>query len=190
MPEDSDVQQRLNMQEQNRASDQAAEAAAQMARQQMEEVKRNPDFADTIRDADLPADYKQDLGPDASKAHAVANLSKSARERIYWLNKNKRERRIVESQAGHLLKENPKMLAIAQEGVQPAGIEAADSEPMTAGQKRRMRGSFDVSHALKTLGVENAGLEALTKATAEHRTVTNEQQEESGVKSKVRAFFD
>lgn len=180
----------LNAQEERRASDTAAQNAAAMAQRQMEEVKRNPDFADTVRDPDLPQEYEQDLGPDVSKAHAVANLASDARERIYWLNKNKRERRIVESSPGHLLKENPKMLAIAQEAEQPDGMEHAASEPMTAGSKRRMRGSYDVSHGMKTLGVEGEGLSALTDVSSEHRAVTNEQSEESGAKSRVRAFFD
>jgi len=51
-------------------------------------------------------------------------------------------------------------------------------------------GSYEVSNALKQLGVDSKGLDALTTATAEHRTVTNERESESNVKNRVKAFFD
>jgi len=124
------------------------------------------------------------------KAHAVSNLSEDARERVYWKTLNKAERRVTESEPGFLLKENPYLLALAQDAEKPEGIQRADSKPLTSSERRKLRASFDVSNALKQLGVDKAGLDALTTATAEHRTVTNERESESNVKNRVKAFFD
>lgn len=184
------VRQREQYEERQRASNAATEQASAMARQQMEETLRNPQFAETIRDPDLEDKYERDVGPDVSKAHAVANLDDADKERNYWLTKNRTERRITESRAGMLLKENPGLLAVAQQARKPSGIEAADSKPMTTKERRKMRGSYEVSHSIKSLGVDAKGLESLTTATAEHRTVTNEQEQSEGVKNRVRAFFD
>ena len=188
--QEEQLEQRKQFQDEQRAAESASQRAGEMARQQMEEKLHNPQFAETIRDPDLEKKYEEDIGPDVSKAHAVANRDSTERDRIYWKTLNKRERRIAESNPGFLLKENPMLLALAQDARKPEKIALADSQPLTSKEKRKMRGSFEVSEAIKSLGIDNRGLESLTTATAEHRTVTNQNEQEQGMKSRVRAFFD
>ncbi len=184
------LEQQKRMQREERADNAASQQASEMSRRQMEEKLHNPQFAETIRDPDLGRKYEKDLGPDTSKAHAVSNLSEDARERVYWKTLNRAERRVTESEPGFLLKENPYLLALAQNAEKPEGIQRADSKPLTSSERRKVRGSYEVSNALKQLGVDSKGLDALTTATAEHRTVTNERESESNVKNRVKAFFD
>lgn len=190
MSKQEQYEQQQRFQKEERADNAASQHASEMARRQMEEQLHNPQFAETIRDPDLGTKYEQDLGPDTSKAHAVSNLDEDARERVYWKTLNRAERRISESEPGFLLKENPYLLALAQDAEKPDGIQRADSKPLTASERRKVRGSYEVSNALKQLGVDSKGLDALTTATAEHRTVTNERESESSVKNRVKAFFD
>jgi len=184
------IERQKRLQEEQRASDAATQQASEMARRQMEETLHNPQFAEEIRDSDLEGKYDRDVGPETSKAHAVANLEESDNERIYWKTLNRAERRMVESKPGFLLKENPGLLAVAQDAIKDRDYQHADTAPLTSSEKRKMRSAYDVSRALKSLGVDGRGLDALTTATAEHRTVTNESEQQSGAKSRIRAFFD
>lgn len=184
------LEQRKQFQDEQRAADSASQQASEMARRQMEEKLHNPQFAETIRDPDLEDTYQKDIGPEVSKAHAVANRAQGERDRIYWKTVNKRERRIAESNPGFLLQENPLLLSLAQGANKPDKMSQVSSVPLTTKEKRKMRGSYEVSEAIKSLGIDNRGLEALTTATAEHRTVTNEQESENNIRNRVRAFFD
>lgn len=191
-----DVQERKQLADEQRAGDRAASTASQMSQQQVKQRIQNPEFADKIRDADLPDDgpyswLQEDLGPVLSGAYATANLPGDFFEQLYFLNRNLRERHITESNPGFLLKEHPKLLAIAQGDVEPPGMQHVDEKkkPMQSDEKRVTREAYDAVTALQSLGINQAGLEGLTTATAEHRTVTDERQNKSATREKVEAFF-
>jgi hypothetical protein len=190
------IQEQQRVRDQERASDSAARTASSMSEQRVKNRIQNPEFADKIRDSDLPEDgpyswLDEDMGPVSSGAYATANLPEDHFEQQYFLNRNLRERHIVESNPGFLLKENPKLLAIAHGDVEPAGMEMIDEKkkPMASDEKRVLREAYGAVTALQSLGIEKAGLEGLTTATAEHRTVTDERQNKSATREKVEAFF-
>lgn len=193
---DRDVQKQKELADEQRAGDRAASTASSMSQQQVKQRIQNPEFADKIRDSDLPDEgpyswLKEDMGPTASGAYATSNLPGDHFEQLYFLNRNLRERHITESNPGFLLKEHPKLLAIAQGDVEPPGMEHVDEKkkPMQSDEKRVLREAYSAVTALQSLGIEKAGLEGLTTATAEHRTVTDERQNQSATREKVEAFF-
>lgn len=193
---DRDVQRQKEIADEQRAGERAATAASSMSQQQVKQRIQNPEFADKIRDADLPDDgaygwLEDHLGPSISGAYATGNLPDEFFEQLYFLNRNLRERHLTESNPGFLLKEHPKLLAIAHGEVEPPGMEHVDEKkkPMQSDEKRVLREAYDAVTALQSLGIEKAGLEGLTTATAEHRTVTDERQNKSATREKVEAFF-
>lgn len=195
MPE-RDVQAQQELRDQERAGDRAASTASSMSQQQVKQRIQNPEFADKLRTADLPKDgpyswLDESMGPVTSGAYATANLPADHFEQIYFLNRNLRERHITEANPGFLLKEHPKLLAIAQGDIEPPGMEHVDEKkkPMQSDERRVLREAHNAVTALQSLGIERAGLEGLTTATAEHRTVTDERQNRSATREKVEAFF-
>jgi hypothetical protein len=191
-----DIQQQQDLRDQERASDAASQTASAMSQQRVKSRIQNPEFADKIRDADLDDDgpyswLREDMGPVTSGAYATANLPGDFFEQIYFLNRNLRERHVTESNPGYLLKEHPKLLAIAQGDVEPAGMQHVDEKkkPLASDERRVLREGYSAVTALQSLGIEKAGLEGLTTATAEHRTVTDERQNKSATREKVEAFF-
>lgn len=193
---DKEVRQHQDLKDTERARDRAASTASQMSQQSVQKRIQNPEFADKIRDSDLPEDgaydwLKEFMGPTTSGAYATANLPEDFFEQIYFLNRNTRERHLVEAEPGFLLKEHPKLLAIAQGDIEPKGMQHVDKKkkPMQSDERRVLREGYDVATALQSLGIERAGLEGLTTATAEHRTVTDERQNKSATREKVEAFF-
>jgi len=182
--------------DEERASDSAASTASAMSHQRVKERKQNPEFADKIRDSDLPEDgpyswLDEHLGPSTSGAYATANLPPEQYEQIYFLNRNLRERHLVESNPGYLLKEHPALLSIATGQTEAPGMDMVDEQfkPKKSPDRRVLREAYQAVTALQSLGIEAKGLEGLTTATAEHRTVTDELQNKSATREKVEAFF-
>jgi len=191
-----DVQKQRQLADEQRAADGAASTASQMSQQEVRERIQNPEFADKIRDSDLPEDgpyawLDETMGPVTSGAYATANLPSDQYEQLYFLNRNLRERHLVESNPGFLLKENPELLVIAHGDIEPPGMHHVDDnkKPMSSDEKRVLREGYSAVTALQSLGIDKAGLEGLTTATAEHRTVTDERQNKSATREKVEAFF-
>ena len=188
---DQEIREQYDAQRENAALDQAQATASESARQQLQEVLQNPEFLQQIRDADVDSrvhDWIADeLGPVLSGAHVTANEEDHHRHRARWLNQNKAERMLAEREPGRLLKERPHLLAISQ------GVHIRDDkEPrqrFLSDEKRAVRDAHDVSTALMSLGVDATGLESVTTATTEARTVRNDREEESGIRSRIRGAF-
>jgi len=191
-----DMDQRKQLRDEQRAGDSAAQQASAMSQQRIKERMQNPEFADKIRDSDLPDDgpyswLDEELGPSTSGAYATANLPGDQYEQLYFLNRNLRERHLRESNPGHLLTEHPTLLAIAQGDAPRSGMKHVDKHrrPKSSDSKRALREAYGAATALQSLGIDKAGLEGLTTATAEHRTVTDERSNKSASRQKVEAFF-
>jgi len=92
---------------------------------------------------------------------------------------NKRARLIAEGTPGRLLKDRPKLNAIAQ-GVSSPN-DSQFREPLTPREKRAINGGAEIAADLMALSKNRAGLDATTTATTENR-VKRESAEESSSK--------
>lgn len=186
-----ELQEQVNAHRESKALEQAQATAASSAQQQLQEVLQNPEFLQQLQDPDVDTDVhdwiEDELGPVLSGAHVIANEEEQHRHRARWLNQNRAERMLAEREPGRLLKDHPHMLAVAQ-GVHKRP-DKEKREPFLSTEKRAVRDGHDVATALMSLGVDATGLESVTTATTEARTVQNTQEEESGIRSKVRGAF-
>lgn len=188
---ESELQEQFEAQRESRALEQAQATASQSAQRQLQEILQNPEFLQQLQDPDVDSDVhdwiEDELGPVLSGAHIIANEEEQHRHRARWLNQNKAERMLAEREPGRLLKEHPHLLRISQ------GVHQRDDkdmrEPFLSDEKRAARDAHDVATALMSLGVDATGLESVTTATTEARTVQNTQEEEGGIRKRVRGAF-
>jgi hypothetical protein len=188
---DKQLSEQIEAQRESASLEQAQAMSARSAQQQLEEVLQNPEFLQQLEDPDTDGnihDWLEDeLGPLLSGAHIRANEEEHHRHRSRWLNQNRAERTLSEREPGRLLKEKPYLLSVAQ------GVHRRDDkdarEPFLSDEKRVVRDAHGVATALHSLGVDATGLESVTTATTEARTVQNKQEEESGIRSKVKGAF-
>lgn len=188
---EQEQQEYIDAQQQSASLEQAQATAARASQQQLQEVLQNPEFLQQLEDPDANTDkydwVEDEVGPDFSGAHIRANEEEHHRHRSRWLNQNRAGRMVAERDPGRLLKENPEMMAVAQGTHRRADKEA--HKPFLSDERRIVRAGYRVATAQHSLGVDAAGLESVTTATTEARTVQNKQEEESGIRSKVRGAF-
>lgn len=172
-------------------------AATQVAAREAKKTLKNPEFLGQIQDPDVDTDLfdwvEDEFGPVFSGAHILGDRGEYFEQQQEMLNRNKVERMVAERNPGRLLRENPRMLALAQ-GIR--GTEQhpdptknpAFREPLTTKKQRVIRDAAEIATTRQTLGIEGRGLDAVANATVENRTVTNEDKEASAA-STVKEVF-
>lgn len=180
-----------------RIEEQSQQAGAQAAVAEARELLKNPEFLSQIQDADVDTDLhdwvEDEYGPVFSDAHILGNREDHFEEQQEFLNRNKAERLIAERSPGRLLRENPKLLAIAQ------GIRGTKQypdptnnpefrEPMTSQKRRVTRDAAEVATSRQSLAIAMAAIDAVANATVENRTISNEERESSRAASVKEAF--
>jgi len=195
---DQDIQDQINAQKQSSIEQQSQAAAVKAQMQQEQKRIKNPEFLKQLQEADLDSDVwdwlEAEIGPALSGSHILGVRDESYEDQQHLLNRNKAERWVAEGSPGRLLKENEEMLAQAQ-GVtgweQGSGPEADPQyrAPHTSSEKRVLRGAAEVITTRQTLSIGGRGVDAVSTATVENRTVTNEEEEASGVTGRAKEVF-
>lgn len=176
-------------------------AAAQIAAEKEAQKVQNPDFLEGLQDPDVDTDLwnwvEDELGPTLSGAHILGHRSEHFEDQQSLLNRNKVERMVAERSPGRLYrqsKDGELMLALAQ-GIQGTARNPDPTQnprfrdPLTPRKERVIRDAAEVMTTRQTLSIGGRGVDAVSTATVENRTVTNEKAEESGVTGRVKKVF-
>lgn len=173
-------------------------AAVKGVAQEQQKFHKNPEFLKQLQDPDVDSELwdwlEDEIGPPLSGSHILGQRDESYEEQQSLLNRNKVQRMVAERTPGRLLKENPRMLAQAQ------GVSASEQhpdptqhpefrEPLTSRKERVLRDAAEVITTRQTMSIGGRGVDAVSTATVENRTVTNEQKEASGVTSRAKEVF-
>jgi hypothetical protein len=193
---DPDAQ--MRRQRQQRLEQSAQQLASQQASRHAEKTVKNPDFADSIGDADVDTDLydwiEAEFGPTFSKAHTHGNFHSDFDLERQILQPNLIERMIAERTPSRPLREDHQLLALAQ-GVDcdeqhPEPTDHPDfREPLTAAKKRVLREAGRVATVQQSLGAGAKGYDGQTKVQTETRTVSNENSESSSLRERVAGVF-
>lgn len=172
--------------------------------------KHNPQFYEKYTKSDIAESEKwshlvNEFGPWLADDHVLSNRRQIYRLERQLLNKVRAEQSVVGASPGARLREKPLLNALAQ-GVQPeledvipldaagqATITISDPDftpPMDAEERTVMDDIASVATARQSMGVEQAGSEALTTATTESRTVREDETEESSAITSISGVFD
>lgn len=187
----------LEQQKELSASQEASKITAQASAQRVAETTQNPDFLDSLRKPDVDSgvfDWLEDeLGPALSGAHAVANHRHGWAHKREWLNINAAERVVTEFSPGPLLREDPELLAIAQNRRHPENRDGYDPEAvvtMTESHERRgVRDAYEVRTALQSLAEDSEGLSAVSEATAVQKVEKQQEDEASGATGRLKQLY-
>lgn len=172
--------------------------------------KQNPQFYDrfthsSIEDSEKWSHLANEFGPWLADDHVLSNRRPVYRRQRQILNKTRAEQAIVGANPGVRLKEKPLLNALAQ-GVhveldEPVPLNASGQSsitindpsftpPMDSEERSVMDDMASIATARQSMGVEQAGSEALTTATTESRTVREDETESKGWKASVSGVFD
>lgn len=159
---------------------------------------KNPEFLKQLQDPDVDTDLfdwvQDEFGPVFSGAHILGNRSEHYEHQQELLNRNKVERMVAERSPGRLLRDNPKMNALAQ-GIQGTPQYPNPTQnpayrgPLTSRKERVIRDAGEVMTNRETLSIDARGLDAVATATVENRTVSNEEKKTGGIRGKVSEVF-
>jgi hypothetical protein len=156
------------------------QTAMQQAIQKKSDKIENPFFLQALQDADVESpvfDWLEDDHPDwFSGANIVGNQGEHWSEHARLLMQNRRERALAERNPGRLVRDDPFLLAVAQDVSGPD--DPMYREPMTEPKRRALYGSAEVAANLMSLSADARGIEATTTATTESR-VTRQDSEKS-----------
>jgi hypothetical protein len=170
----------LQMREDQQLTASAQSAAMQQAARQQEQTLQNGYFLNELRDSDIDSELygwlEEEYPTLFSGAHSVTNRSDTWDQEADLLMHNKRERLVAERSPGRLLKDRPRLLAIAQGVSSPQ--DPKFREPLTPRKQRAIFGGAEIAADLMALSKNRAGLDATTTATTENR-VKRESAEES-----------
>jgi len=195
---DQDIQDQINAQKQSSIEQQSQAAAVKAQMQQEQRNIKNPEFLKQLQEADLDSDVwdwlEAEIGPALSGSHILGNRDEDFELQQHMLNQNKAERWVAEGNPGRLLKENEAMLAQAQgvTGWEEGSGPEADPQyraPHTRSEKRVLRAAAEVITTRQTLSIGGRGVDAVSTATVENRTVSNEEKEASGIKERAARVF-
>jgi len=197
-------------QTESRAASAAHEAGIKSQVHNVLENKHNPQFYEKYTRSDLEDSNRwghlaEEYRPWLADDHVLANRRQIHRQQREILNKTRAEQGVTGRNPGGRLREKPLLNALAQ-GVHPeldepvrltaAGqsrIEISDpafSLPMSAEERSAMDDLAEIATARQSMGVDQAGSEALTTATTENRTVREDETESSGLKGRISGAFD
>lgn len=195
---DQEQQEAIDEQHRRQIEQTSHQAAVSAAAEQQRKQVQNPEFLSQMQEPDVDTDVydslEAELGPVLSGSHILGQREESYEEQQSLLNRNVVQRVIAEANPGRLMKENPKMLAQAQ------GVDATKQNPdpttrgefrppMSSAEKRGIRQAAEVITTRQTLSIGGRGVDAVSSATVENRTVTNESEEASGAASRLSGVF-
>lgn len=194
----SEREQQLRQQHELNKDGTTHKAATQVAAKNEEQYLKNPEFLKQLQDPDVDTDLfdwvQDEFGPVFSGAHILGNRSEHYEHQQELLNRNKVERMVAERSPGRLLRDNPKMNALAQ-GIQgtPQYPDPTQNPayrgPLTSRKERVIRDAGEVMTNRETLSIDARGLDAVATATVENRTVSNEEKKTGGIRGKVSEVF-
>lgn len=197
-------------QTESRAGATAHEVGLRAQHSKVSERKQNPQFYDkftksSLEDSEKWSHLLNEHGAWMADDHILANQRPVFRLQREMLNQTRAEQAIVGASPGLRLKQKPLLNALAQ-GVHPrldefvsfdaAGqsmVEINDpsfSPPMSAEERTVMDDLASLATARQSMGVDQAGSEALTTATSESRTVRNDETEKNSRLSSIAGAFD
>jgi hypothetical protein len=181
-----------------RKQQQEHQAAVQMAAEESRRTVKNPQFLDQLQAADLDTDLfdwlEDEIGILASGSNIKGVRDESYAEQQDLLVKNAIERMIAEGTPGRLLRENPRMAAIAQgltgTARHPDPTDHPDyTEPMSSSDRRALRQAKDAIVNHQSLSIEGRGIDAVANATVERRSVDQSEAEASGVTGRLKGVL-
>jgi len=174
------------------------QAAVQMAAEQSRRTVKNPEFLSQLQEADLDTDLHDTLEDEIGVLASGSNI-KGVRGETYaeeqdLLVKNAIERVIAEGSPGRLLRENPRMHAIAQglTGTRqyPDPTDRPGyTEPVDSSDRRALRHAKDAIVNHQSLSIEGRGIDAVANATVERRSVDQSETEASGMTGRLKGVF-
>ena len=211
---EQDAQQRERERARTQTESQASAAAHQMAMEtqarQVNERKHNPEFYEKYTKTDLKDSRKwgwmvDEFKPWLADDHVLANRRQVYRLQRELLNKARAEQAVAGANPGERLREKPLLNALAQginvELEEPIPLDAAGQQSMTISHPEytppmspdRRSGMDDLANlatARQSMGVDQAGSEALTTATSENRTVREDETEQSSTIAGIGSMLD
>lgn len=189
----------LKQQNEHKKEQQSSRVGLQMAAESQRERVENPDFLGKLQEADVDTDLfdwvEDEYGPLFSGSHILGNRGEHYEVVAEMLDRNKAERMVAERTPGRLLREHPRMLALAQ------GIQGSEQfpdptdhpefrTPLTDRKKRVLRDAREVATNRKTMSIDHQGLDAVSNVTVENKTVSsNEEQESGSVVGKIKGVY-
>jgi hypothetical protein len=195
----TDARKELNEQQHElRQAQQEHQAAVQMAAEKQQRQVKNPEFLSQLQNADIDTalfDWLNDeIGVLASGSNIKGVRDESYAEQQELLVKNAIERAIAEGTPGRLLRENPRLHALAQ------GIQGSENHPdptdnphytppLSSADRRALRQAKDAIVNHQSLSIEGRGIDAVANATVERRSVEQSEQEASGVTSRLKGVL-
>lgn len=201
MPENEQLEAQKELQG-NRSALQVSESmdrlAAEMAAEQSQHTIQNPEFLKQLQDPDADTDLwdwvESEVGPPLSGAHILGQRDDHYAEQQELLNRNLVERLIAERTPGRLLRDKPRLLALAQ-GVSGWRIDEGPQSdpryraPLTSRKKRVLRQVHEIITQRQSLSINSEGLSAVADATVENKSISSEEASESGVANRLGGLY-
>lgn len=174
------------------AAQQGASLGMRSTAEKISERKQNPNFLDELQKAKIDTErwdwVENEMAGKFAGAHILGNRSESFVERQDLLNMADAEIQLTERQPGRILRENPELLAVMQDGVKhPESVDMR--QPWTQEQKRVVREAADVATTRQSLAVDGKGLDAVSKITSESQVRKEDEEETSGLINKTKGVF-
>lgn len=205
MTQQSEHQEAAQAQTDSRVTATGHEVGLRSQARSVMERKQNPQFYDkfvgsSLEDSEKWGHLFNEFAPWMADDHVLANRRDVYRRKRELLNRVRATQAVVGASPGARLREKPLANALSQ-GVnvhldEPIPLSAAGqstlqiseegyTEPMSAEEIAAMEDIAEISTARQSMGVGQAGSEALTTATTEQRTVRNDEREESGAATRI-----
>jgi hypothetical protein len=184
------------MQEERQANVSAEKVSQQVAAEEVSEIHKNPEFVDKLQDLGISSEtyswIEEELGVELAGGHIFGNRGDGYTESIDLLSRNTSAMAVAEATPGRLLRENPRMLAVAR-GVHRRVNEDEDpveemQAPATPKEKRGMRAASDLIANHKSKAEEGEGLDAVSTVTTERKQQTDNESE-STVEESTLSFL-
>jgi len=171
-------------QQQRNVEQQAMSMASNAATRKMQEVTENANFLRELREVGIDTQQyswlENELGPETSDSHAIANRDADYEQEVKWGNIGKAEQHVVERTPGRLCKDE-RARAIAR-GTHKRSDKEADA-PLTVDEKRALRSGYDAVTSYQSLGVEGRGNEVVGETTVNARREVREESESAKEKA-------